>query len=164
MLITYQQGHGELVRTLPASKDRQGKNKEMKQTASYAKWPLAGSVVSAPKHYLITCDPIEKDKNAWDIFGPGPRPRSGPLGPGNVYRIPPPRLVGTDYHQYPSAEIRNDWVCALTPTGTSEASSSTILASPYLCPIASSLTAKTQFVRLTRQLIRFFQPTSIIPS
>jgi len=64
MLTTYHQGHGELIRNLPASADPQGKSKEMKQTASYAKWPLAGSDVNGTKHYLITCDPIEKDKNA----------------------------------------------------------------------------------------------------
>jgi len=31
MLTTYHRDHGELVRTLPASADRQGKSKEMKQ-------------------------------------------------------------------------------------------------------------------------------------
>ena len=63
MLTTYHHGYGELVRIHLASADLQGKNKEMKQTASYAKWPLTGRV-NTIKHYLITCDPIEKDKNA----------------------------------------------------------------------------------------------------
>jgi hypothetical protein len=78
MLTTYHRDHGELVRTLPTSADRQGNE----AAASYAKWPLAERVVKASKHFPTTCDPIEKDKNAWDIFGPGPRP-SEPLGPGN---------------------------------------------------------------------------------
>jgi hypothetical protein len=64
MLTAFHQGHGELVRTLPASADRQIKSKEMKQTASFAKLPLARSVVNATKHSLITCDPTEIDKNA----------------------------------------------------------------------------------------------------
>jgi hypothetical protein len=65
-----------------------GKTKGKKQKASYGRWPLAASAFSTTNHYLITSDTTEKDKSIRHIGGP--RPPSGPLGPGNLYRFPPP--------------------------------------------------------------------------
>jgi hypothetical protein len=117
---------------------------------------------------LITCDPIQEDTNACVIFGPGPRPPSGPLGPGNLYRFSP-RLLRIDYHLYPAQRLGINGSVLWLPQLPIRRVAAHYL-SPYLCPIANSLTAhptiaeRTQFFRLTRQLIRFFQPASIITS
>jgi len=66
------------------------KTKETKQEASYGTWLLAASAFNTTNHYLITSDNTEKDKSIRHIGGP--RPPSGPLGPGSLYRFAtPPR-------------------------------------------------------------------------
>ena len=63
-----------------------GKSMETKQSTSYARWPLAASVVNTTNHYLITSEPTERQKNLCNTVGPS----SGPAGPGNLYRLPHP--------------------------------------------------------------------------
>jgi len=76
----------------PHSKEKSNETKQI----SYARWPLAASVVKTTNYYLITSDPTEKGKFYATQSGPGPVPSFGPAGPGHLYPPPPPptRLVG----------------------------------------------------------------------
>ena len=63
-----------------------GENKETRQRALYARWPLAASAVNTTNYYLLTFDTKEKDKNIAIKSGPGTL--SGPAVTGNLYRLP----------------------------------------------------------------------------
>ena len=64
------------------------KIKETNQRASYARWLLAASAVNSTNHCLIISITTEKDKSICSILWPQVPFRN--LGPGNLYRLPPP--------------------------------------------------------------------------
>jgi len=79
--LIYSQVRRERVRA-PSRAHRQ---RETKQGASYARWPLAASAVNKTDHSLIKPETNEKDKIIYSIVGP----RSGLPDPGNLYQLPP---------------------------------------------------------------------------
>jgi hypothetical protein len=71
--LNYIQESPEWVPPPPKARaDRPGESTQTKQTAPYAKWPLAASTFRKTNHCLITLDATEKDKNIWKLSGPDP--------------------------------------------------------------------------------------------
>jgi hypothetical protein len=85
-----------------------------KQRASYTRWPLAASCVNTTKHYLVTSNATDNEKNICYIaIKYGTTPPSRPPGSGNSYRPLPPNThthTHTHTHTQTTAVSRRKFV------------------------------------------------------